>query len=331
MSPTLRHAHRALARTRSAGADHSVHRAPSPPYPRPPLPPVPYPALPHHSTHAWRELKALVEKVQHRHAMEVAGRGKGRVRERRISAADEAARRRASHAAEAAGDDARPTHPGVVFDPGVPNTDPSAYADAASKLPASPPPAPYASSPQIVLAASKSMTWNKIFSIVVALGAAASANGVTCSDVLQGHLEITDSVTSIGDVRRPRVAPAPLCRVRRAPRRAVRCAEPPPRARAARPRPGPARPQFAFQSCSSLTSVTIPDSVTSIGYVRRPRVGPAPLCRVRCASRAMRAACDARRAAPSAAPSPRLARAPRPRSYPRARRKRSMGARASRP
>ena len=67
MSATLRHAHRALARTRSAGADHSVHRAPSPPYPRPPLPPVPYPALPHRSTHAWRELKALVEKVQHRH------------------------------------------------------------------------------------------------------------------------------------------------------------------------------------------------------------------------------------------------------------------------
>ena len=124
MSATLRHAHRALARTRSAGADHSVHRAPSPPYPRPPLPPVPYPALPHRSTHAWRELKALVEKVQHRRVMEVAGRGEGRVRERRVGAADEAARRRASHAAEAAGDDARPTHPGVVFDPGAPNTDP---------------------------------------------------------------------------------------------------------------------------------------------------------------------------------------------------------------
>ena len=86
-------------------------------HPRPPIPPVPYPALPHRSTHAWRELKALVEKVQHRRVMEVAGRGKGRVRERRIGAADEAARRRASRTRQRSGlgRRARPTatpHPG---------------------------------------------------------------------------------------------------------------------------------------------------------------------------------------------------------------------------
>ena len=92
----------------------------------PPSPPAcPLPGLaPPLNPRTWRELKALVEKVQHRHAMEVAGRGKGRVRERRIGAADEAARRRAPHAAETTRDDARPTHPGVVFDPGAPNTDP---------------------------------------------------------------------------------------------------------------------------------------------------------------------------------------------------------------